>query len=176
METLKKRKEVPKDGDSNPVLIEVVEENENKEKICKCLTTHCPNGKVKRKSDQQSEVVETLKNRKEAPKDDDSDPMLIEVVEENENKERRCKFLTTHCPNGKAINYLKRQSDEQNKVVETLKKRKEVPKDDDSDPVLTFFRSMALTVKDLGPNLIVEAKSRILAVVSELEMKSLQST
>ncbi|KAF2903300.1 hypothetical protein ILUMI_02889 [Ignelater luminosus] len=54
-------------------ITEVVKENENKERICKFLTTHCPNGKVKRKSDQQSEVVETLKNRKEATKDDDSD-------------------------------------------------------------------------------------------------------
>ncbi|KAF2903301.1 hypothetical protein ILUMI_02890 [Ignelater luminosus] len=102
--------------------------------------------------------------------------LTTEISEEDENRERNCKFLTTHCPNGKAINSLKRKSDEQSQEVETLKRRKEVPKDDSSDPVLIFFRSMALTVRNLEPDLIVEAKSRILAIVSELEMKSLQSS
>lgn len=75
----------------------------------------------------------------------------------------------------KTLNSSKKRSDEQSEKVEILKKRR-ISGDDDSDPVLIFFKSMALTVRHLEPELIVEAKSRILAIVSELEMKSLQST
>ncbi|GJQ87164.1 hypothetical protein Trydic_g12519 [Trypoxylus dichotomus] len=46
--------------------------------------------------------------------------------------------------------------------------------DDDYDPVLTFFRSMALMVKNFEPEMIAEAKSKVFGVVMELEQRSLR--
>lgn len=44
----------------------------------------------------------------------------------------------------------------------------------DNDPVMLFFKSMAMTVKTFEPHLIVEAKSRIFQIVNEIELKSIQ--
>ncbi|KRT81236.1 Myb/SANT-like transcription factor [Oryctes borbonicus] len=46
---------------------------------------------------------------------------------------------------------------------------------DEYDSVLTFFRSMALMVKDLEPEMIAEAKSKVFAVVMQLEQRALQN-
>ncbi|CAG9863869.1 unnamed protein product [Phyllotreta striolata] len=47
-------------------------------------------------------------------------------------------------------------------------------KNDDEDPVLLFFKSMALTVKTFEPHLIPEVKSRIFGIVNEFETKAVR--
>lgn len=44
----------------------------------------------------------------------------------------------------------------------------------DNDPILLFFKSMAMTVKSFEPHLIVEAKARICEIVNAIELKSIQ--
>lgn len=62
---------------------------------------------------------------------------------------------------------------DQNEHSEVCAKKRRI--DDEYDPVLTFFRSMALTVKNFEPELITEAKTRIFSVVMELEQRALQA-
>ncbi|XP_034188579.2 uncharacterized protein LOC117608097 isoform X1 [Osmia lignaria lignaria] len=81
------------------------------------------------------------------------------------------------------INILrKRQKDDTNEFLE-LEESVPEAKDplgdtdeqmiEDCDPVLSFFKSMAMTVKTFTPDLIAEAKYRVFHVVNELEKMSL---
>lgn len=47
-------------------------------------------------------------------------------------------------------------------------------RNDDDDPVLLFFKSMAMTVKTFEPQVIPEVKSRIFNIINEFEVKAIQ--
>ncbi|XP_071056623.1 uncharacterized protein [Onthophagus taurus] len=73
--------------------------------------------------------------------------------------------------NTRILEILEKRANEREKLVEKLSTSK---RSDDEDPTLSFFRSMALTVKTFPPNFIAAAKSKIFEVVSEFEIRSLQ--
>jgi len=75
---------------------------------------------------------------------------------------------------------IKKKMKQSDALVEVLNKRSEERKRlmeeltsiEDDDPIDVFFKSMALTVKQLSPELKIKAKLDVLRIVSELELKN----
>ncbi|KAJ8928436.1 hypothetical protein NQ314_019025 [Rhamnusium bicolor] len=81
---------------------------------------------------------------------------------------------------------LKKRKDNSGKIIEILQKRSTERENllknicgkniEEEDAVLTFFKSLAMTVKSFPPELIVQAKSRVHHIISELELQSIQQS
>ncbi|KAJ8941007.1 hypothetical protein NQ314_010516 [Rhamnusium bicolor] len=81
---------------------------------------------------------------------------------------------------------LKKRKDNSQKIIEILQKRSTERENllknicgkniEEEDAVLTFFKSLAMTVKSFQPELIVQAKSRVHHIISELELQSIQQS
>lgn len=68
--------------------------------------------------------------------------------------------------NDNLLDALKKRDEERNKILQELKNIEQ------DDPIDAFFTSMALTVKQFTPELIIQAKFDILRIVSNLELKN----
>lgn len=108
----------------------------------------------------------------------------VQIHEDAFEEENLCTVKKKACSNsGKSA--LKRRKDDNTKIFDLLQKRSSErekilhemssSKNDDADPLLLFFKSMAMTVKTFEPQLIAEAKARIFGIVNELEIRSLQT-
>ncbi|KAJ8938643.1 hypothetical protein NQ314_011382 [Rhamnusium bicolor] len=81
---------------------------------------------------------------------------------------------------------LKKRKDNSGKIIEILQKRSTERENllknicgkniEEEDAVLTFFKSLAMTVKSFPPELIVQAKFRVHHIISELELQSIQQS
>ncbi|KAK1124298.1 hypothetical protein K0M31_006670 [Melipona bicolor] len=70
----------------------------------------------------------------------------------------------------KILNLLEKRALERQTLIENINKIVV----EDTDPVCTFFKSMAMTVKTFPPHLIAEAKYRVFEIINELEKKPLE--
>ncbi|XP_023311380.1 transcription factor Adf-1-like [Anoplophora glabripennis] len=75
--------------------------------------------------------------------------------------------------NTQILEILKQRSADREKIMENIKSSKSDAAD--QDPVLLFFKSMAITVNTFEPELIAEAKARIFGIVNELEIRSIRT-
>ncbi|KAJ8930160.1 hypothetical protein NQ314_017056 [Rhamnusium bicolor] len=81
---------------------------------------------------------------------------------------------------------LKKRKDNSGKIIEILQKRSTERENllknicgkniEEEDAVLMFFKSLAMTVKSFPPELMVQAKSRVHHIISELELQSIQQS
>ncbi|XP_078034503.1 uncharacterized protein LOC144468711 [Augochlora pura] len=69
----------------------------------------------------------------------------------------------------KMLEIFRGRSVDGERSIESLKKTNE-----DNDPTLTFFKSMAMVVRTFSPNLIVEAKREVFNIIHELELRSIR--
>ncbi|KAJ8965702.1 hypothetical protein NQ317_006743 [Molorchus minor] len=100
----------------------------------------------------------------------------VNLISENGQK-RTVSSTLTSC--------VKKRKDYSGKIIEIMQKRytgrenmlKYIwGKNIEEDAVSTFFKSLAMTVKTFPPELIVQAKSRIHTIITELELQSIQQS